>query len=662
MKKTMLIIILSLVVLVLLTVAGLGIFLSTFNPNAYKDHISRAVEAATGRTLHFQNDLEVSFFPQLGLKTGRVTMTDTGIFGSEPFLEVENASLLLSIEALLSRVIKIEEISLSGLRLNLVTNSAGENNWEQGFSGEKRDKAGEPSLEAPASTPLPPPVRDAGQAPASGAFRSFSLKIRQITCGEATIHYRDMRNGRSYTALLNKFTLTNMEKGAELPVALSGSIRADNGSGQARFTLSALLQLPAPGRAAGAAIESFTLDGKGFAPEPFQLSAAASVSLERVPEKAVTISGLHGTVRILPEEGDQNGSGMETGFSGGQFRFTPAAASSPARLDGTIDFTYLDLDALRGGLLPATRTDSEQGVKGAPNLTRPKVSKPGLSRKLASDINELNAAKAESGTDKTAPVKEDTQSIRPIDGKLTITAKTLTINKLPLQGLRLEILSTQGKAEIPFTFSLYKGRVNGTARLRPEGQALSTGLSVQVKGLDMAEATTNLSGKYTITGRMDASAELSGKGSGSEELLHSLSGTLGVQVGQGEVRGFGLIPPDLQGLAAVPVNFPFEKMSASAKVAEGVATSRDILMQSQVLAARGGGKIHLAYGQVDLGIDFLLGGLPPAVPVNISGPYGALSYSVDTRTFLRNLAEDAVTLPQKSGKDLLRNIGGILLR
>jgi hypothetical protein len=109
------------------------------------------------------------------------------------------------------------------------------------------------------------------------------------------------------------------------------------------------------------------------------------------------------------------------------------------------------------------------------------------------------------------------------------------------------------------------------------------------------------------------------------------------------------------------VNFPFESLSASARVERGVAQSRDISLQSRVLVGRGGGKIFLAYVQADLGLEFLLGGLPPAIPVNISGPVASLSYSVDMRTFMRNAAESAAgALPSPdAARDLLRNVRDI---
>ena len=110
MKRLLQIIVLGGTALVLLAALGLGILLATFNPNDYKDQLSLAVQKATGRQLVFLDNIEVSLFPALGLRTGRVALQDIGGFGAEPFLAVDSASLILAVEPLWNRVIEIDEI------------------------------------------------------------------------------------------------------------------------------------------------------------------------------------------------------------------------------------------------------------------------------------------------------------------------------------------------------------------------------------------------------------------------------------------------------------------------------------------------------------------------------------------------------------------------
>jgi uncharacterized protein involved in outer membrane biogenesis len=410
-----------------------------------------------------------------------------------------------------------------------------------------------------------------------------------------------------------------------------------------------------------AGMKSFEVQGDGFDMGPFLLKGKASLLYDQ-GGGTVTVSGLQGSAGLLPEEGVEGSKGMSTEYTDGHVMFVPAKGMQVARVEGGIALTELDVDTLQRRVTPAASVDSGDSAKGAPNMTKPTVGKSQINPQLAREMQELSAAKAELDAQKKTSEKAAKSGMPWIDGSFTVAVEKVFVKSLPAQDLRLEVRSEKGTATVPFSLNVFKGAVTGTAKISAVRETLSLSLSGQVKGLDMAEATNTLSGKYTITGLLGASCDLAGKGAGSEDILQSLSGKVKAQVGSGEIRGFSLIPGNLPGLKAIPVNFPFESLSASASVEQGVAQSRDIALQSRVLAGRGGGKVHLAHGQMDLGLDFLLGGMPPAIPVSVSGPFGALSYSVDMRTFLRNVAESAGSLPPDAAKSLLRNVGNMILR
>ncbi len=54
-----------------LAVAGLAVFLLTFDPNAYKDHLQAWVQERYHRTLTIDGDIEATLFPRLGLTPRR---------------------------------------------------------------------------------------------------------------------------------------------------------------------------------------------------------------------------------------------------------------------------------------------------------------------------------------------------------------------------------------------------------------------------------------------------------------------------------------------------------------------------------------------------------------------------------------------------------------
>ena len=52
---------------------GAAIFIGwLFDPNDYKDYVADWVESRTGREFVIEDDLELTFFPWLGVETGRL--------------------------------------------------------------------------------------------------------------------------------------------------------------------------------------------------------------------------------------------------------------------------------------------------------------------------------------------------------------------------------------------------------------------------------------------------------------------------------------------------------------------------------------------------------------------------------------------------------------
>lgn len=653
MRKALLTITLGFTALVLLAAVVLGVFLATFNPNDYKEQFSAAVEKATGRQLVFGDDIEMTFFPTLGLRTGRLLVTEPADFGGEPFLAVESASVALAVEPLLQDRVEVRDLTLQGARLKLATTADGRNNWEYGFggkapapgaSGAAPAKGGGDSRDLPAQgvEPLEPLQAAAEGSAADDAARRFAFQADQVACSDLSVVYRDMRTNASYVAGLDGLALSGVRLDADIPVELAGRVKDEHSGQGAAFTLAGTVRVSGGGDVV-AAIRSFVLSAEGIAAVTITLDGRTNLHYEHAARR-VRLEGLEG-FWALPAAGDA-GKPLRTAYTG---RATlERGARGAAALSGEMRLDRLDLDALLARLRPSAAAPGEGSVTGAPNLGRPVVA------------GGRSAAAA-------PPARQADRRAEPLfagcNADLALSAGLLTVGALPLKEASATLRMQNGQIKAPYRFELYGGAVSGTATADVRKRPLAAALDMTVKGLNLAAATDALPGKYTVTGRMDAALAVSGQGENAAALMHSLKGKASAQALGGEVRGFALIPADLPNFKPVPDTFPFERISASAVISQGTATSKDITLLSKVLTGRGGGTVLLAYGQMDLGIDFMLAGLPPAVPVTISGPFAALSYGVDMRTFLRNVAESAlVNDPKKTARDLLKGVGGLLLR
>jgi AsmA protein len=152
-KKATLILIPGVAGLILLCAVALGILLALFKPSDYQQLMADAAEKATGLHIEFHGEAETTFFPTLGLKTGRVTISNPSTPVDPELLTAESASAALSLRSLLRGVVEVEEILLSGLKVTLSVDPSGRGNWSpaSGRRGSGDEPAAEPVAAPPAS-------------------------------------------------------------------------------------------------------------------------------------------------------------------------------------------------------------------------------------------------------------------------------------------------------------------------------------------------------------------------------------------------------------------------------------------------------------------------------------------------------------------------------
>ncbi len=120
----------SVVVLATLTI-GAAIFIGWWiDPNDYKTYIEEWVESRTGRDFVIEDDLELTFFPWLGVETGRLRLGNAEGFGAEAFATAERAIVRVKILPLLLARVEFGNLEVDGLVLNLARDVERRGNWE----------------------------------------------------------------------------------------------------------------------------------------------------------------------------------------------------------------------------------------------------------------------------------------------------------------------------------------------------------------------------------------------------------------------------------------------------------------------------------------------------------------------------------------------------
>jgi len=113
----------------LFVLAAVALYLF-FDPNDFREQISQSVKSRTGRDLTIEGDISLELFPWLAVGIGKTSLGNAPGFGDEPMASFESASFSVRLlPAILSQEIEVGTATIESLRLNLMADARGDNNW-----------------------------------------------------------------------------------------------------------------------------------------------------------------------------------------------------------------------------------------------------------------------------------------------------------------------------------------------------------------------------------------------------------------------------------------------------------------------------------------------------------------------------------------------------
>lgn len=178
MPRALRITLITLGVLVLLVVGALVAAIQLIDPNSFKPRLSELAREHAGLDLAMEGELDWAFWPSLGLSLGR---TETRLAGEdELFAALDEAHMGVAVWPLLFGEVRMDEIRLAGVDVNLVrTNDGG--NWARIGPGEPTETA---------TDDRPAPAKAEQQAPLD-----IPITVPEITVTDSQLRYRDTTTG-----------------------------------------------------------------------------------------------------------------------------------------------------------------------------------------------------------------------------------------------------------------------------------------------------------------------------------------------------------------------------------------------------------------------------------------------------------------------------------
>ena len=193
--------------LLILLGAAVSYLAATFDPGDYRAVVTRHVQESTGRTLDIKGEVELSFWPQLGVRLGALTLSERN--SAEPFAALESAHVSLKLLPLLSRELIASELSIVGARVALIRDAQGRLNISDLLEGD-------------------------GPAP--------RFDIGRLTIDRSAVTFRDARSGALYEALDLKLVTGRLANAVPSTVRLELRLRdAQNNTFDVRGTLESKL-------------------------------------------------------------------------------------------------------------------------------------------------------------------------------------------------------------------------------------------------------------------------------------------------------------------------------------------------------------------------------------------------------------------------------------
>jgi AsmA protein len=586
----------------LIVVVGvvLAVVAATFDPNQYKPQIVQAVKERTQRTLKLDGNIGLAFWPSIGAKVGKASLSERA--SDREFAAVEEVRVSLKLLPLLSKRAVVDTVRIKGLRANIVKSKDGKLNVE--------DLAGAP----PGTEEKPAP---------KGSGPGLQVDIAGVEITDAAIAYTDQAAGSKYS--LSNFNLKTGRIAPGVPARVELKLRAQ--SDEPRLDLQAALKTRLkfdPGRSAN--LDDIELDASGAAAGMTKLvvkltgNAAADIAKERV----------------------QANLGGKLAGSSIKARLDVAGFAKPAiRFD--VEADQVDVDRY----LP-----QQQAAAGKP------------------------AAKQEQ-PQKEAPF--DLSGLRDLNASGTLKIGSLKANNVKASNVSAEVKANGGRVDLnPLRADFYQGKLASAISVNAAPATPTFAVKHNMSGISVGPLLKDLADADLLEGKGDITLDVTSQGNTVSAIKKALDGGASLKMADGALKGIdiagsirnakarlGALSGEHDQAADQTQKTDFSELTATFKIAKGVARNNDLSLKSPLLRVGGEGEVNIGEDRLNYLVKASIVGTSKGqggrdteelsgvtVPVRVAGPLAKPSYKLD---FGKAATESA---KQKLGDELQKRLGG----
>lgn len=611
------------VLFALLAVAA-GVVYALFDAEAIKRQIAEQVAAKTGRVLTIGGDVGLSIWPELAVRAGRVSLSEAD--GKTDFAAIDSLRVAVAVMPLLSGRLEAREIEIDGLALTLIKRRDGSLNIDDLLAGQKEKPAGE------------------AKPAAAESSQPLQVDIAGLVLRNARFTWRDQTTGKTTQLSSIDFSTGRLQAdsaAATLAIdALKLATRGSSGDDSFEFAI----DMPAI-RLAGQRLETPFSGNLGLVSSKLPMrSLKLPLSGKLAVDLAKSSASLGLDTRL-----DESKIGLQLAVE----RFSPLFFNFDLKID------QLNVDRY---LPPKPSASAGQAT--------PTGGEAPVAKGKADDAIDLSALNALNFRGRVA------------------------IGQLQAQGLKVSALDARiavanGRLDIsPMTAKLYGGSLDGALGVNARGNVLT--VRQKLAGIDIRALMKDAIDKEPLEGRGSLSLDVNTRGANADALKRALAGQAALELRDGAVRGVnvGKMLRDAKAVlksgqagsatASTTEKTDFSELTASFRIAGGVARNDDLAMKSPLLRLGGAGDIDIGNSRIDYLakvsiVDTAQGQAGKelaelrgiTIPIRLRGPFDKLSYSLEVGDLLKDAAKAKVEekkqeLKQKANEKLQEKLGGKL--
>jgi AsmA protein len=656
----------SLTAVLTLLLAGVAVLYALFDGEKIKTELAHAMQTQYQRTLVIAGTPKLSVWPDVGIALQGVTLSEHA--SDANFVALNSARVSVAVMPLLSRKVQVRALELDGLQVTLVKHKDGTLNVAD-------------LLERNATHPA-----DTTAAPTGTPTQPLEIDINAVRIANARFVWRDDKAG-TRTEVSN-LTLT------------TGAVHAHSTTHTASVQA---LQLAVQGKA-GADVFTLALDAP-------QLNLAHASSSADAIQLSATLNGAarHGTVLLSLQGVQGNAQQLTVGSLGVKLEATLGSTTLKGQLNSPVTVQVASqavaLSKLVGSVdiadpaMPMKQVSLPiQGAlqfNGAAHTAAMNMSTQLDDTKLLAsakvsqfsplavafdvDLDQLNIDKylppvpppaaggTQPGNAPDAPL--DLSALKGLTANGHVRIGALQVAKLKLQKINAKVALAGGRLGLdPVTLNLYDGSTSGSVVVNAQGNAMA--LKQNLVGVNVNPLLQDLLANDVLEGRGNVALDINTRGDTVGALKKALAGTAALALKDGAIKGINLAQTLRDAKAKLGQTTPqasttqqantnqqtdFSELTASFKIAGGVAHNDDLALKSPFLRLSGAGDIDIAAAQINYlakatvvasgegqgGQDMAqLKGL--SVPVRVSGPFANLSYQVQWGAMLEDATKARV--------------------